>query len=240
MALDTLDYSVLIALALAVAAYFTKGVLWAVPDDGTKVVAESRDIVETVENNNKEYLIFYGSQTGTAEDYANKFAKELKSKFKLNVMVADLEDYDYESLNQLKIPVSLFIATYGEGDYPDSSLNFEEYLGSLAEGDLENISYTLFGLGNSTYEFYNAAAEKTNNSLKSAGASLIGEFGKGDDGAGTLDEDYLSWKENTLEILKDFLKLDEHEAKFEPSLTLTRLDPGEFDEEKVFLGEPDR
>jgi len=240
MALDTLDYSVLVALALALAAYFTKGVLWAVPDDGTKVQSESRDIVETVENNGKEYLIFYGSQTGTSEDYANKFAKELKSKFKINVMVADLEDYDYERLNELQVPISFFIATYGEGDYPDSSLNFEEYLGTVAEGDLENLNYTLFGLGNSTYEFYNGAAEKAYNSLKSAGAKLIGEYGKGDDGAGTLDEDYLSWKENTLEILKDFLKLDEHEAKFEPSLVLKRLSTGEYDDEKVFLGEPDR
>lgn len=240
MALDTLDYSVLVALALAVLAYFTKGVIWAVPDDGTKVVSESRDIVETVENNKKQYLIFYGSQTGTAEDYANKFAKELKSKFKLNVMVADLEDYDYDRLNELHVPVSFFVATYGEGDYPDSSVNFEEYLTTLNEGDLSNINYTLFGLGNSTYEFYNAASEKTNKYLTSAGATVIGEFGKGDDGAGTLDEDYLSWKENTLEILKDFLKLDEHESKFEPSLTLSRLDPGEYEDDKVFLGEPDR
>ncbi|CCH45229.1 NADPH-ferrihemoprotein reductase [Wickerhamomyces ciferrii] len=240
MALDTLDYSVLVALALAIAAYFTKGLLWAVPDDGTKVTATSRDIVQTVEENNKQYLVIYGSQTGTTEDYANKFAKELKSKFKLNVMVADIEDYDFDRLNELQVPISIFVATYGEGDFPDSSLNFEEHLSTLGEGDLENLNYTLFGLGNTTYEFYNAASQKTHNFLSGAGATLIGEFGKGDDGAGTLDEDYLSWKEGVLDVLKDFLKLDEHEAKFEPSLTLSRLDPGEFDEDKLFLGEPDR
>lgn len=240
MGLDTLDLSVLTALALALVAYFTKGVLWAVEDDGTKVVSETRDIAETVKANAKQYLVLYCSQTGTAEDYANKFAKELKSKYKLNVMVADVEDYDFDSLNEIGVPLTVFVSTYGEGDFPDSSVAFEEFLGGLNDGDLEGLKYSIFGLGNSTYEFYNAAGERTNKLFSGAGAQLIGSFGKGDDGAGTLDEDYLSWKESTLEILKDFLHLSEYDAKFEPSLTLVKLAPGEYDENAVFLGEPDK
>jgi NADPH-ferrihemoprotein reductase len=240
MGLDILDYSVLVALAIAVSVYFSKGVLWAVEDDGTKVVTTSREIAQVVRDNNKEFLIFYGSQTGTAEDYAQKFAKELKSKFRLNVMVADLEDYDFESLNELDVIVGFLISSYGEGDFPDSSIAFESHLNTLGEGELSNLRYTLFGLGNSTYEFYNGAAGKANSLLKNAGATLIGAYGQGDDGAGTLDEDYLSWKEATLETLKDVLKLEEHESSFEPSLTLLRLDPGEYDEDKIFLGEPDK
>lgn len=240
MALDTLDYSVLVALAVALLAYFSKGVLWAVADDGTRVVSDSRDIAEVVRENKKQYLIFYGSQTGTAEDYAHKYAKELKAKFKLNVMVADLADYDFETLNDLDCIVSFFIATYGEGDFPDQSVPFEEHVSTLSEGDLGNLKYTLFGLGNSTYEFFNGAAQKAYNSLNNAGATILGEFGKGDDGAGTLDEDYLAWKENTLDLLKDTLNLEESDAAFEPSLKLTKLDPGEFDEDKVYLGEPDK
>lgn len=240
MSLDTLDHAVLVALALAIAAYFTKGLLWAVPDDGTKVQATSRDIVDTVRANNKAFLILYGSQTGTAEDYANKFAKELKSKFKLNVMVADIEDYDFENLNDLDVVTSIFMSTYGEGDFPDSCNEFEQQLADFNEGDLENFKYTLFGLGNTTYEFYNAASVKTNEMLTKVGAELIGPFGKGDDGAGTLDEDYLSWKESTIDVLKERLHLSEHDAIFEPSLRALRIDPDELDESKIFYGEPDR
>lgn len=240
MSLEALDYSVLVALALALLAYFTKGTLWAVPDDGTKVVASSRVIADVVRENSKQFLIFYGSQTGTAEDYAHKFAKELKSKFKLNVMIADLEDYDFESLNELDCIVSFLISSYGEGDFPDSSVAFETHLNALEDGELSNLKYTIFGLGNSTYEFYNGAATKANSLLKNAGATLIGSYGQGDDGAGTLDEDYLSWKESTLEILKDILKLEEHDSAFEPSLKIARLDPGEYDEDKIFLGEPNK
>ncbi|KAH3669105.1 hypothetical protein WICMUC_005069 [Wickerhamomyces mucosus] len=240
MGLDTLDYAVLVTLALAVSAYFTKGSLWAIEDNGFNVTNSSRDIVEVAKSNNKDYIVFYGSQTGTAEDYANKFAKELKAKFKLNVIVADLEDYDFENLNELNIPVSFFISTYGEGDYPDSATGFESHLETLESGDLENFKYTIFGLGNTTYEFYNAAAEKTVKALEQANATLYGEFGKGDDGAGTLDEDYLSWKESTLELLKTKLSLNEFDSEFEPSLILNRLSKSEIDNEKIFLGEPDR
>lgn len=240
MALDTLDYSVLAALALAVLAYLTKGVFWGVGDDGTKVVSDSRDISEVVRDHNKNYVVFYGSQTGTAEDYAHKFAKELKAKYKLNIMVADLADYDFDTLNDLECVVSFFIATYGEGDFPDQSVPFEDHISNLSEGDLSNLKYTLFGLGNSTYEFYNGAAVKADNALKAASATIIGEFGKGDDGAGTLDEDYLAWKEATMDILKSSLNLTESDAKFEASLKITTLDPGEYEDGEVFLGEPDK
>jgi NADPH-ferrihemoprotein reductase len=240
MALDSLDYAVLCALALAVAAYFTKGTFWGVADNGTKVVSDSRDIAEVVKDNNKQYLVFYGSQTGTAEDYAHKFAKELKSKFKLNVMVADLADYDFETLNALNCVVSFFISTYGEGDFPDQAVPFEDHISSLTEGELGSLKYTLFGLGNSTYEFYNGAAVKAQKALQTASATVIGEFGMGDDGAGTLDEDYLAWKEATLDILKSSLNLTESDAAFETSLKLNRLHSGEFDEDAVFLGEPDK
>jgi NADPH-ferrihemoprotein reductase len=65
------------------------------------VVSDPREIAEAVRYNDKQYLVFYGSQTSAAEDCAQKFAKELKSKFKLNVMVADLADYDFDTLNDL-------------------------------------------------------------------------------------------------------------------------------------------
>lgn len=240
MALDSLDYAVLCALALAVVAYFTKGVFWGVVDNGTTVISDSRDIAEVVRDNGKNYVVFFGSQTGTAEDYAHKFAKELKAKYKLNVMVADLADYDFETLNNLDCYVSFFISTYGEGDFPDQAVSFEDHITNLNEGDLSNLKYTLFGLGNSTYEFYNGAADKANKALQAASATLVGEYGMGDDGAGTLDEDYLAWKEATLDILKSSLSLTESDAAFEASLKLIKLDQGEIDDETVFLGEPDK
>jgi NADPH-ferrihemoprotein reductase len=40
----------------------------------------------------KKIVIFYGSQTGTAEDYGTRIAKEAKSRFGLSSLVCDPEE----------------------------------------------------------------------------------------------------------------------------------------------------
>lgn len=241
--LDNLDFAVLCALALAVAAYFSKdklAALFSSDDSITSVVSDSRDVVQVLKENNKNYLVLYGSQTGTTEDYAKKFAKELAAKFSLNVMCADVEKYEFDGLNQLpsNVVVSFFFSTYGEGDFPDGAVPFEDYITGLNEGDLENVKFTLFGLGNSTYEFFNGAAKKVKKYLTEAGATLVGKYGEADDGAGTTDEDYLSWKDSILEDLKEVLKLDEHEQHFEPTFSYTEIGPATAGESTVSHGEP--
>jgi len=186
----------------------------------------TRDLAEVLKDNDKNYLVLYGSQTGTAEDYAKKFGKELTARFQLRVMVADLENYDFHSLNELpdNMPVSFVISTYGEGDFPDGSVNFEQYLNELDPDMLDNLRFSIFGLGNTTYEFFNGAARKALDKLQDAGARLIGTLGEGDDGAGTTDEDYLTWKEETIELLQNELDLHEDEDKqFESSFEYTAL-----------------
>src|SRR5271163_3200158 len=106
--LDTLDIIVLAVLLLGTIAYFTKGKYWGLTKDpyattyaaanGNKP-AKTRNIVEKMDESNKNCVVFYGSQTGTAEDYASRLAKEGKSRFGLETMVADLEEYDFENLD---------------------------------------------------------------------------------------------------------------------------------------------
>ncbi|SMN20823.1 similar to Saccharomyces cerevisiae YHR042W NCP1 NADP-cytochrome P450 reductase [Maudiozyma saulgeensis] len=200
----------------------------------------TRDLVEVLRDNDKNYLVLYGSQTGTAEDYAKKFGKELTARFQLRVMVADLEHYDFDTLNELpdNIPVTFVISTYGEGDFPDGSVNFEQYLNELDAEMLDNLRFSIFGLGNTTYEFFNGAARKALDKLQNAGARLIGALGEGDDGAGTTDEDYLTWKEETIELLQTELDLSEDEDKqFESSFGYTELTTIE---NNTSLGEPSK
>src|ERR1700679_1889751 len=124
--LDTLDIIVLAALLLGTVAYFTKGTYWAVYGDpygnslaqtnGAAKSGKSRNVIEKLEQSGKNCVVFYGSQTGTAEDYASRLAKEGHSRFGLNTMVADLEDYDFDNLDQFpEDKLAVFVlATYGE------------------------------------------------------------------------------------------------------------------------------
>ncbi|KGY15992.1 NADPH-cytochrome P450 reductase [Paracoccidioides brasiliensis Pb03] len=138
---DTLDLVVLVVILVGSVAYFTKGSLWGVVKDsyatayananGAKAGA-SRDIIEKLDETGKNCVIFYGSQTGTAEDYASRLAKEGSQRFGLKTMVADLEDYDYENLDKFPEDKVMFfvLATYGEGEPTDNAVDFYQFITS--------------------------------------------------------------------------------------------------------------
>src|SRR5947207_4463146 len=105
---DLADIIILSAILLVTIAYFTKGRLWGVPKDafadygqmnGANKAGKTRDFVKKMEETDRNAIFFYGSQTGTAEDYASRLAKEGQARFGLKTMVADIEDYDFENLD---------------------------------------------------------------------------------------------------------------------------------------------
>lgn len=247
MALDTLDYSVMVALALAMLVYFGKTKLFPPSDNMAGFVASSgdsetsRNLVETLKNNKKNTVVLYGSQTGTAEDYASKLSKELSSKFGLKVLTGDLADYDYDTLADIDNDVLVFflIATYGEGEPTDNAVDFFDFLDNDAD-TLSNLKFAVFGLGNNTYEFFNAMGRKVNTRLEELGAERFAEYGEGDDGVGTMDEDYLSWKDAVIDSLKNNLNFEERDSVYEPVLQLTDSDFLTADDDSVSNGEPSK
>ncbi|KGU28100.1 NADPH-cytochrome P450 reductase, partial [Candida albicans P75063] len=201
----------------------------------------SRNILETLKKNNKNTLLLFGSQTGTAEDYANKLSRELHSRFGLNTMVADFADYDFDNFGDITDDILVFfiVATYGEGEPTDNADEFHTWLTDEAD-TLSTLRFTVFGLGNSTYEFYNAIGRKFDQLLEEKGGERFAEYGEGDDGTGTLDEDFLSWKDGVFDSLKNNLNYEEKELKYEPNVKLTERDDLTVDDSNVSLGEPNK
>lgn len=257
--LDTLDLVVLVALLVGSVAYFTKGSYWAVPIDPYAASAaandaaksgKTRDIVEKMEETNKNCVIFYGSQTGTAEDYASRLAKEGSQRFGLKTMVADIEDYDYENLDKFpEDKVAFFVlATYGEGEPTDNAVEFYQFFtgddvafesGSSGEDSpLSAMKYVAFGLGNNTYEHYNAMVRQVDAALTKLGAQRIGTAGEGDDGSGTMEEDFLAWKEPMWSALSDAMGLQEREATYEAVFSVIEDEDKTPEDDSVYLGEP--
>ncbi|KAI8332845.1 hypothetical protein BC941DRAFT_435540 [Chlamydoabsidia padenii] len=168
-----------------------------------------------ISQNRKELIVFYGSQTGTGEDYAQRFAKECKKRFNIQPMVADLENYDLGYLDTLpKESIAVFImSTYGEGDPTDSAVNFWELLnkdvptfskGSAVDRPLENVRYLVFGLGNRTYEYFNGAALGVDKQMTKLGATRLGDIGLGDDD-NALEDDFIQWQDQVWPLLADEL-----------------------------------
>lgn len=257
---DSLDVIVLAVLLAGSVAYFTKGTYWAVAKDpyaGSYALAnrgakasKSRNIIEKMEETGKDCVVFYGSQTGTAEDYASRLAKEGSQRFGLKTMVADLEEYDFENLDKFpEDKVAIFVlATYGEGEPTDNAVDFYQFFtgedvsfedgGSAEDKPLSSMRYVAFGLGNNTYEHYNAMVRQVDTALTKLGARRIGEAGEGDDGAGTMEEDYLAWKEPMWVALTEEMQLEEKEAVYEPTFSIA--EEPELSElgDRVYLGEP--
>lgn len=255
--LDVLDIMVLLAAIVGTTVYFGWGSIFGKASTEDKYkngfgsgsssssAAGSRDIVTALEKNDKDVIIFYGSQTGTAEDYASRLAKEASAVYGLKTMTASLEDYDFENLDAVpegKV-VGFVVATYGEGEPTDSAFQFYEFLtGEDVEfsggSSLGNLKYVVFGLGNSTYEHYNAVGRKINTTLESLGAKRIGLYGEGDDGSGTMEEDYLAWKDELFQVWKELEGLEEHEAVYEPVLDVFEVK--DLEGAKVYEGEPNK
>ncbi|KAG0033006.1 NADPH-cytochrome P450 reductase [Podila clonocystis] len=187
-----------------------------------KVVRKTRDFVQKMKETDKTVIFFYGSQTGTAEDYAARLAKEGTQRYNLKTMIADLEDYDMNLLDTLPANHLAFfvLATYGEGEPTDNAVDFWEHLVSNedipdfsigdyedAEKPLTNLNFVMFGLGNKTYEHYNSVCRRVDEKLTQLGATRIGERGEGDDD-GSLEEDFLSWKDDMWKVVCDFMGID--------------------------------
>lgn len=256
--LDTLDIIVLAAILLGTVAYFTKGKLWGVTKDpyansfangNAAKAGKTRNIIEKLEESGKNCVIFYGSQTGTAEDYASRLAKEGKSRFGLDTMVADLEDYDYENLDNFpEDKVAMFVlATYGEGEPTDNAVDFYEFVtgedvafSDSKEPPLGNLTYVAFGLGNNTYEHYNSMVRNVSAAFDKFGATRVGEAGEGDDGAGTMEEDFLAWKEPMWTALAEKMGLQEREAVYDPIFSVTEREGLTKDSPEVYVGEPNK
>lgn len=260
--LDTLDIIVLAALLVGTVAYFTKGTYWAVYGDpygsslananGAAKAGKSRNIIEKLDEEDKNCVVFYGSQTGTAEDYASRLSKEGHSRFGLKTMVADLEEYDFENLDSFpEDKLAIFVlATYGEGEPTDNAVEFYEFLGSedvsFAEGGgvddqpLSKLNYVAFGLGNNTYEHYNSMVRNVDKYLTKLGATRLGAAGEGDDGAGTMEEDFLAWKEPMWVAVAEKMGLEEREAEYEPVFEITEKPELSAQDNTVYLGEPNK
>jgi NADPH-ferrihemoprotein reductase len=102
--------------------------------------------------------VWFGSQTGTAEEFAKTISKEgAKRGFDMKPM--DLERFDPASMAGSN--AIFLVATYGEGDPTDNARSFYTWMTEEAqEGDLHGMQYSVFGLGNSQYEHYNTMGRK--------------------------------------------------------------------------------
>ncbi|XP_029028380.1 P450 (cytochrome) oxidoreductase b isoform X1 [Betta splendens] len=213
--------------------------------DTPATAARETSFIEKMKKTGKNIIVFYGSQTGTAEEFANRLSKDAQ-RYGMKGMAADPEEYDMGELSQLsqiKNSLAIFcMATYGEGDPTDNAQDFYDWLQENDDEDLSGLNYTVFALGNKTYEHYNAMGKYVDKRLEELGAKRIFDLGLGDDDA-NLEEDFVSWREQFwpavcehfgVEALGDESSIRQYELKEHTDINMNKVYTGEIGRLKSF------
>ena len=115
-------------------------------------------------------LIIYGTETGNSK----KIASQLQATFKKNKIQAkaiDVFQYDVSKLDKESL-VLFVMSTQGEGEFPQNAVGFYEKLKDSTI-DLSNLSFAVFGLGDSSYPLFCSAGVLLDEVLAEKGAKRL-------------------------------------------------------------------
>jgi sulfite reductase alpha subunit-like flavoprotein len=149
--------------------------------------------------------IFFGSQTGTAEEFAKMLAKEARSQG-INATAVDLERFEPAMLpNSYAI---FLVATYGEGDPTDNAKAFHEWLSKASVDALAGCQFAVFGLGNTQYEHYNSEGKFVDAMCEKCGGKRMLVLGLGDDDD-NIRGDFDEWMDQLWPALREGLGMEQ-------------------------------
>jgi sulfite reductase (NADPH) flavoprotein alpha-component len=115
--------------------------------------------------------ILYGTETGNSRDLAKTLAASASQRG-LSPRLSDLSDYKVRQLRDEQ-DILFVVSTYGEGDPPQPSLGFFEFLEGPRAPRLDGVRYSVLALGDSTYEKYCEAGKRIDRRLEELGAERL-------------------------------------------------------------------
>lgn len=143
--------------------------------------------------------ILYATATGTAEDIAHALAHRFRTTTSVTVSACAAVDTFTLPALLAAAPTTLFIfilATAGDGEAPASMRSLWTALrdARLGPSALAPLSLAVFGLGDSGYVKFNAAARRFGTRVADLGAHVVGEIGLGNDAVeGSYDVALRPW-----------------------------------------------
>lgn len=122
--------------------------------------------------------IVFGSQTGNAQRVAEAFAQRCEAAG-IPVRLLRADRYPTRELKEERL-LYVIISTQGEGDPPDDSIAFFEFLSGARAPKLPELKFGVLGLGDSSYPLFCGIAEKIDQRLLALGAQRILDAGLAD------------------------------------------------------------
>ncbi|MCO5783140.1 NADPH-dependent assimilatory sulfite reductase flavoprotein subunit [Citrobacter meridianamericanus] len=137
------------------------------------------------------------SQTGNARRVAEALRDDLIAA-KLNVTLINAGDYKFKQIANEKLLI-VVASTQGEGEPAEEAVALHKYLFSKKAPKLENTAFAVFGLGDTSYEFFCQAGKDFDSKLAELGGERLLE-------RVDADVEYqvaaAQWRERLVEVLK--------------------------------------
>ncbi|RMX47239.1 hypothetical protein pdam_00012924 [Pocillopora damicornis] len=180
--------------------------------ENKKVLKSPTDETETTVS--KDLKIFFGTQTGKAQNLAELLQSEAQESG-LRAELVDLKNYEPEdNLSEETATCVFIVSTYVDGKPPESVQWFYKWLEEAAndfrvqKSLLQGLNYAVFGLGNSLYEDkFNLVGKRVDKWLELLCAKRVFPFGMGDENVanskhGGTEEDFKFWRTDFLSFIK--------------------------------------
>ena len=150
--------------------------------------------------------IYFASQTGTAENFANTMKHEAENN-DLKAEVYDLAEVTEISFKKHKF-IIMMMATHYEGNSPDNAAEFWKWFSreeEIGNDWLLGYKFTVFALGDNTYENFARIGKETDRLLEKYGATRAFQLGVGSDDEGFISKYFKAWKKDIWPVLvKEF------------------------------------
>lgn len=137
------------------------------------------------------------SQTGNARRLAEQLRDDLLAA-KLSVNLVNAGDYKFKQIAQEKLLV-VVTSTQGEGEPPEEAVALHKFLMSKKAPRLDGTAFAVFGLGDTSYEFFSQAGKDFDGKLAEMGGErLLDRVDADVDYAADAEQ----WRKQIVEILK--------------------------------------
>ena len=142
------------------------GYFWGISNQPGAAAQASAPVAEA-----SAITLISASQTGNARRVAEALRDDLLAA-KLNVKLVNAGDYKFKQIGSEKLLV-IVTSTQGEGEPPEEAVALHKFLFSKKAPKLNGAAFAVFGLGDTSYEFFSQAGKDFDSKLAELGAERL-------------------------------------------------------------------